>query len=488
MTDAPTPLGRRDRWSLRHVEPLPSAQLFEPDRDSVAVAFQGVLTHRPPGSDGPEPLAVAAALLDLLRTTPTTESVHAFAGRLLDLDGPMAMDRFLEATRVAGGPDRTRLAAMARWLCTQGVHHEQVQAGLALLGISGGAEDEPLTLHALVALQNLLPEPEQAMFDLARRVEGWGRIHALYRLKDSTDPAIGRWMLYEGWRTGVMTEEVAFVVATTGGLARALDTDDDEALLDAAGALLQALAVGGPAEDMSDYADGQAAMASYFDRMLAATPSLLRLGHVVGLERYLRQWAKDNERLSDDDRSTLLTQVRAVLRRPEWRSVADAALHSHDLGQVRLSLSLVGRFGLDPTPVVRAWLPQAPEDAYLWQFLLRRADLEEMRSLLLLAEGLLHLEDLPQGPALEHGLGPGYERNGWLMLTLQALQAFPREGTRVVLLGLNSPVVSTRNFALRTLEAWPAESRTGELTRVLEQMAWRDPAEKLRRRARALVQ
>lgn len=284
-----------------------------------------------------------------------------------------------------------------------------------------------------------------------------------------------------------MMEEVAYVVATTGGLAQALVTDEDEALLDHAGALLQALARGGPAEDMSDYADGRAAMASYFDRMLAATPSLLRLGHVVGLERYLRQWAKDNERLSDDDRSALLTQVRAVLRRPEWRTVAGEALHSEDLDQVLWSISLVGRFGIDPTPVVRDWLPRAPEDGYLWQFLLRRADLEELRSLLTAAEDLLHLDDLPQGPALEHGLGPGYERNGWLMLTLQRLQAFPGEGIRVVLLGLNSPVVSTRNFALRVLEAWPAEFRTAELTKVLEQMAWSDPYDKHRQRARALL-
>lgn len=198
MADAVTPFVRRGNWSLQQVEALPGKRLFEPDPDSVAGTFEGVLSHRAAGSKGPEPLVLAAALLDLLRTPPTTATVHAFAGQLIALDGPAEMDRFLEAARVGGGPDRIRLAELARWLCTHGVHYEQVTAGLALLGISGDIEDvglvmrlgveDRLTLYALVALQNLLLEPEQAMFELARRVKGWDRIDALYRLKDSTDP------------------------------------------------------------------------------------------------------------------------------------------------------------------------------------------------------------------------------------------------------------------------------------------------------------
>jgi hypothetical protein len=66
------------------------------------------------------------------------------------------------------------------------VTRQQAKAGLGLLGICSQPGDaglivrlgllEELTLYSVVALKNLLPDADPAMWDLAQQVSGWGRI------------------------------------------------------------------------------------------------------------------------------------------------------------------------------------------------------------------------------------------------------------------------------------------------------------------------
>jgi hypothetical protein len=114
------------------------------------------------------------------------------------------MDRFLEAVRTSGSFYRTRVAGFGRWLCEHGVKRQQAKAGLGLLGISGRPDDaalivrlgllEELTLYSVVALKNLLPDADPALYDLAQQVNGWGRIQCIYRLKDSALPEVRYWL------------------------------------------------------------------------------------------------------------------------------------------------------------------------------------------------------------------------------------------------------------------------------------------------------
>ena len=62
-----------------------------------------------------------------------------------------------------------------------------------LLGVAGDGRDrdlllllgalEDLTLYAVVALARTQPDPDRAVFEMARRVAAWGRIQAVERLK-----------------------------------------------------------------------------------------------------------------------------------------------------------------------------------------------------------------------------------------------------------------------------------------------------------------
>jgi hypothetical protein len=493
-------LAESGRGPLPHGgEPLPD----EPPPDPAVIkfgagSFDGIGGYREGPEEDQNPLVAAAAILDLVRSRrPNTAAVHLVAQRLAALRGPGAFDRLLDAVAAARSVPRTRLATLARWLCTHGVDRQQVKAGLTLLGASGAPEDrqliktlgllEELTLYALVALTNLLPEAEQEIFELAQQVDGWGRIHAVRRLAKTTDPVIQRWLVRGGFANAVMDEEVAFIAATTGGLRTALAQDVDDELLDWVGRLLAALATGGPAQDMSDYDDGAAAISEYLVHMASASATLQRLHHLVVLERYLADSTAENPHLGAEQPSELSAQLSAVLARPEWRSLVADALSSEELTDVKSALSLVDRFDLDPVPVVRSWVPREPHDAYLWQTILARADAAMMADLVALAESILPFDAIQTGPAKDFGLGQAYRAEACLDQILQRLRKFPQQGWTAIEVGLRCRVTRTRNMALAALGEWPRDRWPDGAQEALTQLLFQEPDDKVRKRVRELL-
>ena len=195
-------------------------------------------------------------------------------------------------------PDRERLHDLGRWLATTASDRGAVKVGIAVLGVTGldrdvdvvrvlGAHEE-FTLYAAVALANGLPQPDTELWALATTVDGWGRIHCVERLRGTTDPSIRSWILRRGFRNSVMYEYLAYIAATTGGLLEALRAEaPDRELLTAAGEIFEALAMGGPAEDLHDYEDGPEAVATYLDLMAARSETLGDFLAVAAIRSFL---------------------------------------------------------------------------------------------------------------------------------------------------------------------------------------------------------
>ena len=108
------------------------------------------------------------------------------------------------------GADPARMALLARWLARKAPDAIAVKFAIAVLGCYGAASDadllmtlglhEEFTLLCAIALCKLLgPEQSQtAMWNLARRVHGWGRIHVVRKLADTQCPEIRQWLLRDG--------------------------------------------------------------------------------------------------------------------------------------------------------------------------------------------------------------------------------------------------------------------------------------------------
>jgi len=207
---------------------------------------------------------------------------------------------------------RSGVADLARRLAMSGRHVEPVKAGIALLGVSGSGQDrellltlgrhEEFTLFCAAAIRSCQPEPDRVLWSLARSVDGWGRIYAVERLQGTGEEEIRDWMVRQGFRNTVMDEYLAWIAATTGGLADRLGQGDpDEELVAAAGEIISALIAGGPAQDIDDYPDAPRLLERFLRLASGRAP---RLEHFVVVddirgfvrrkdgwsERYQRGW------------------------------------------------------------------------------------------------------------------------------------------------------------------------------------------------------
>jgi hypothetical protein len=284
--------------------------------------FDGVRTHHFRPEESPTGAADLAALIEQLAREPHTPERLRALHDAAAAESPLSVADDLVKLLRGRGLTHGQLHDIGAWLAEHGTSRGPVALGIILLGIGGDRRDretllllgalDDVTLYAAVALKNSQPDPERALFELARRVDNWGRIHAVERLAGTTDPEIKAWLLRDGFRNGIMDEYVAYTAATTGDLLGALRADAiDAALLDGAGGILCALLVGGPAQDIEDYADAPAVIDRYLIHAGQAPPDLTRIALVARLRRYS-------------------TVAGALIDRPEWQQAVHDGLESDD--------------------------------------------------------------------------------------------------------------------------------------------------------------
>jgi hypothetical protein len=136
-----------------------------------------------------------------------------------------------------------------------------VKFAIAMLGLfkEGGTSEvvralgrhEEFTLFAVVAIAGQAENPDLELWELAKGVNGWGRIYCVERLAGTTNTAIKAWLLRAGFRNSVMDEYIAHLAADTGDLVDELRQEHpDDALLAGAGGMLSAMANGAPGPGM----------------------------------------------------------------------------------------------------------------------------------------------------------------------------------------------------------------------------------------------
>jgi hypothetical protein len=499
--DRPTFLAHAMTLSALHgTQPWPGGGYPLPDADptrrrpflSGAVA-DGVQTHHG-GIESDQ--TTTDAVVHLVQTLVTGKPAATDLGRLHDLlAGQSALsiaDSLTTAVRERNLPT-DRVHAVGRWLAEHGSRRHAVAAGLVLTGATGDDRDrdlllllgslEDLTLYAAVALRRCHTDPDRAIFELAKRVGGWGRIHAVERLKGTGDPEIKAWLLRDGFRNGVMNEYLAHLAATTGDLHGALTAPDvDDPLLDGAGDILDALcAVGGPAKDITDYPYGPATIQRYLTLVGQRPPTLDRVASVLRVGRFIA--ADSAARLSwrDADRGRLGQVAADLPARPVWRAVVDRALDDPDIGMFRRAIWPARRLGIPARDRIRARLRAAPDDAYLWQSLT-----DDIDDVLALAGELLPLDDLATGPTTEVGIG-GPQADHILDFIVSRLDRHPGKGWPMVRIGLRNRTVRNRNMAIRTLSAWPADQIPPDAAHVVRDALAAEPDPQIARAMQRLL-
>lgn len=273
-----------------------------------------------------------------------------------------SIDKVLHALRDDAGL-RVAVLPHARWLIDEGRHHGPVKLGLALLGATADGTDphdlerlRPFARHpdfglyGVVAIANLLDDPADELWAIARETAGWRRIHAVRRLalRAAGRPDVQRWLLTEGWKHAILDAYLAHACATGGDLANALDGEVDDELLTASCAIFRALHPGGPAASIRDYADGPAAAAAWLAELQTRCDSLERLESVLTLRSWLLDdRAEDGPDEAWSNRAELIDLCDAIALDPSWIPQVEARFNDGTAQGEWLGWRLSELLGLD---------------------------------------------------------------------------------------------------------------------------------------------
>lgn len=498
-------------WLLRRLkagDALPPTLPDQPEPGPDDLRWQpgeldGLMTHH---AGVPETHRWADELCELaLRASerPVRRLLWRLHDRLAACPALEYLDALLERLVEQPIVDAEALRQVGLWLATRGTLRDPVKVGIGLVGIAGvgdarstllvlGRHDE-FTLFVAVAFANTAEDPEGSLWELAQHVEGWGRIHAVERLACTEDLGIKAWLLREGYRNTVMNEYLAYVAATAGGLARALEADRiDDALRRGAGDMIRALIAGGPAEGIDDYPDGADAIAGYLRHVDPATGTLDDFVTVAAISDLLADGRADWERRAARGWSATVRQwmeqrCQDLLAHPRWWALAVSGLSAEDPRAVESAHQVARRLGVETFELELRRLRRYALDPSAWQRALHDCPPERVDEVLDVARCQLPLAEIATGPAHDLGLGPEHLPHNCLGRIVQELRRFPGKGWDLIATALHSPVTHNRNAAVTALTAWGHHAWPPEAWRVLENAREREPHDDTREAIRSVL-
>lgn len=399
------------------------------------------------------------------------------------------VDLFLEEiSRQRDRLDPERFVTVARCLARSAPDRDAVKLGVAMLGVVAGADDddddemlttlglhEELTLYVAVALLGR-GASERVLFELARKVHGWGRIEIVERLAGTQDPEIQRWMLREGYRNSVMYEYTALTCATTGGLVAALRAATvDAELLRSAADILQALLNGAPGPGIEAYEAGIEAMTLFVGHVKSAP---LALHYYMPMDAIRRHFEELDAPAADAVQ--LSAWCDEYLRRPEWQELIQHGLSSNDEQTFYIADAVASASGVDTWQAHLVRVREDPIGSHSWFRLMQQTTPDRIGVIVALAESALPLDEIASGPSDALGLGPEFRTHSALDFILQDLGRFPGHGVRLLLAGLRSPVVRNRNMAIKAASEWTIAKWPKALHEALATAAEIEPCDDVR--------
>jgi hypothetical protein len=293
------------------------------------------------------------------------------------------------------------------------------------------------------------------------------------------------------FRNSVMNEYLAYIAATTGGLLAALDVPEpDRELLSAAGDVIDALIMGGPAEDIDDYPAAPEVLARWLDHMDDRAETLSDLISIRSIRDFCHRDDWDG-RLTEGTRSpetrdAVRDHAAALLLLTRWPHLVHEGLDSADRAVFWRAEQAARTLGIDPFHRVLARIDADPLEGP-WFQAWQGADTARARILAERASRLIDLGLIVTGPANSTGVGPDFRPHMALSWTLQALRDHPGVGPDLVTAAMQSPSIQNRNGALNVLDAWGFGRWTDDHRDHLRVMTSSDSVEKVRQRAHELL-
>ncbi|MFJ6539052.1 hypothetical protein ACIQMP_00285 [Streptomyces sp. NPDC091385] len=401
-------------------------------------------------------------------------------------------ERALEAALRARSLPPDRLRQLGRWFATHGEHPNAVRFGILLLGIAGTDDDRSVlttlgvfwafSTECCEALVRSQADPRRALFDLARRAEGWARVDAVRRLDGTSDPDIKEWLIRESCTDDVLDSYFALTAARVGDLAGALTrgTPTEESM-DGAGRLLQALTdVDGPGSELASYDDALSALNGYLHQTTAEGVTLRRLPPLLSIDRYLQSPYVNRARRDEPEWRHLRHRYARLIADPATREVVLDGVAADDPVTLRHAAWVARQMHIPVRPALLRGVETTPYDSTMWFLLVDGCPSEDIAAVVAAAVRLLPLRDLRTGPTSETGLGKEFATDGLLDMVVSRLDEHPGHGWELLETALDNRTSRNRRMALKAIRAWPTDALPSTARETLLAAAAREPLPDLR--------
>lgn len=291
----------------------------------------------------------------------------------------------------------------------------------------------------------------------------------------------------EGYKNSVMYEYLALSCARQGGLHEKLQQAEIyRELFQSAGDLLEALITeGSPAEDISAYSSAAAVVENFIRHARQHANGIADFNILHLLKDFLSELQNAPEACrqngwSEDVSARCLTGIAAILDSRDWKPQVYEDLKSGDNVVYWNAKQAARRLGIDLWETIWHRLQDKPDELSSWYDVTLSNQPEHAAEVIDFALRYLPLDQLATGPVNSLGLGQDYMKYSCLDAVITYLENYPRQGEKLVLTGLKSPVTRNRNMAIRVLGKWKRENWSPEIERELLHLRDIEPNEDTR--------
>lgn len=381
----------------------------------------------------------------------------------------------------------------AKDLATKTDKRNAIKFGIAILGLCQnksvlndikilGLHDE-FTVYATIAIANLSDNAESDLWELAKKVDGWGKIQLVDRLsRPELSEVIKDWLIYEGYKNSIMYEYLAYTCAINGDLHKKLKADQiNHKLFKSASDIIEALiAIDGPAEDITNYpfasqviedfirhAKIQANDISDFNTLHKIKDFLTELKSNIG-EQKENGW-------NQDIISNCLIEIAEILNSRDWKVAVYEGLKSNDNVMYWNAKHAAEKLEIDLWETVWTKLQEKPLDSSSWYDVTHYSKPEHSDKIINFALKHLPLDEMATGARDSMGFGKNYNKFGSLDYVITFLENYPKKGEQIILTGLKCPVTRNRNMAINVLEKWKKENWSTEIEKEIRLLSEIEP-------------
>jgi hypothetical protein len=403
------------------------------------------------------------------------------------------IDEFLQIVVHEAMPIQPYLFNYAKDLATKTDKRNAVKLGIAILGLCQnksvlneikilGLHDE-FTVYSGIAIANLSDDAENDLWELAQKVDGWGKIQLVDRLaRPELKEPIKDWLILDGYKNSIMYEYLAYTCAIHGELHKKLESDEiNHKLFQSASDIIEALIVDhSPAEDITVYPFASQVIQDFIRHAKIHAAEIRDFNALHNIKDFLSELQndigeQDKNGWNQDIISNCLIEIVEILNSRDWKIVAYEGLKSNDNVIYWNAKQAAEKLGIDLWETVWTRLEEKPLDSSSWYDLTHYCKPEHSDKIIDFALKHLPFDELATGAKDSNGFGDNYNKYAIHEYATTFLENYPKKGERILLTALRSPVTRNRNMALRVLDKWKQENWSLEIEKEVRQLSEIEP-------------